>query len=198
MTLFIRLTIFAFLFAGLIFLSYRAPHEEQSDVPVSRGNGFSENEGRVNGDSDQDKTLETEPQQTTEGEPDKKSAMEQFLSEIEKNNSVESVPEDVVHEHIENPYYISEERCRDLIDKNPFYTNLKSQTVYQQDALLREGHFAEAELLRHITCYPQAAWFTSKDAEKMKALAEHEDNRNRIMFKMSMNKAVMEEMKFSR
>jgi hypothetical protein len=34
--------------------------------------------------------------------------------------------------------------------------------------------------------------------EKMKALAEHEDNRNRIMFKMSMNKAVMEEMKFSR
>ena len=34
--------------------------------------------------------------------------------------------------------------------------------------------------------------------EKMKALAEHEDNRKRIMFKMSMNKAVMEEMKFSR
>jgi hypothetical protein len=33
---------------------------------------------------------------------------------------------------------------------------------------------------------------------KMKAQAEHEDNRNRIMFKMSMNKAVMEEMKFSR
>lgn len=33
---------------------------------------------------------------------------------------------------------------------------------------------------------------------KMRALAEHEDNRNRIMFKMSMNKAVMEEMKFTR
>jgi hypothetical protein len=33
---------------------------------------------------------------------------------------------------------------------------------------------------------------------KMKAQAIHEDNRNRIMFKMSMNKAVMEEMKFSR
>lgn len=33
---------------------------------------------------------------------------------------------------------------------------------------------------------------------KMKAQAEHEDNRNRIMFKMSMNKAVMEEMKFTR
>jgi len=32
----------------------------------------------------------------------------------------------------------------------------------------------------------------------MKAQAIHEDNRNRIMFKMSMNKAVMEEMKFSR
>ena len=33
---------------------------------------------------------------------------------------------------------------------------------------------------------------------KMKALAKHEDNRNRIMFQMSMNKAVMEEIKFSR
>jgi len=33
---------------------------------------------------------------------------------------------------------------------------------------------------------------------KMRAQAEHEDNRNRIMFKMSMNKAIMEEMKFSR
>ena len=33
---------------------------------------------------------------------------------------------------------------------------------------------------------------------KMKAQAVHEDNRNRIMFKMSINKAVMEEMKFSR
>ena len=33
---------------------------------------------------------------------------------------------------------------------------------------------------------------------KMKALAEHEDNRNRIMYQMSMNKAIMEEMKFSR
>ena len=33
---------------------------------------------------------------------------------------------------------------------------------------------------------------------KMKAQAEHEDNRNRIMYQMSMNKAIMEEMKFSR
>lgn len=33
---------------------------------------------------------------------------------------------------------------------------------------------------------------------KMRAQAEHEDNRNKIMFKMSMNKAIMEEMKFTR
>ena len=67
---------------------------------------------------------------------------------------------------------LSDQACAVIKASSPFYLDSNSQTARLERDLRAEGKTISADLLREISCYPQASWFANPDAEKMRLLAE--------------------------
>jgi len=64
------------------------------------------------------------------------------------------------------------EACEAAINSSPFYRDPKSQAAKAQMALATEGRTEDADVLREISCFPQAAWIIGGSPAEARARVE--------------------------
>jgi endoglucanase len=104
-------------------------------------------------------------QQTLESERKVKLQADETVTVVEEiRDQLEIVPEP--KKDISFP--ISYELCKAFIETSYFYRDPKSQLVKKEEEYRTQGEIEVANLLREISCFPIATWFTWTDAKSMR------------------------------
>lgn len=155
--------------------SFGVPHTDQrvdhGAERVAKINDLIQNEhGNILGSAMEEPTLTVEEEEYVSEEPKKPNNVPQ--EEISIVEQTESVPEETNETLLSFDHPLTDDECSVLSTDSYFYWNPKSQVVTLEEKLRREGDIKDADLLREISCRPQAAWLTRPDKDEMRKLAK--------------------------